>query len=306
MKLPPGFHVGDSRHMDEVQDASVTLILTSPPYNLDLEYEKGVKFEDWFSLISEVLKECDRTLKDGGRVCINVPTGIHRNPAIPIDYYVMKIALEELHWWQRGRIIWLKPYSKSRNAWGSFCKASNPTLRDSHEVVLVFNKGKESIEKGDSGISRYEFIEFTRSEWIFRPEYHDVGHPAPFPEELARRCILLFTNKGDTVLDPFSGSGTTYKVAKALDRVPIAYELNPAYIPVMLKRLNTPIVIQSDAAKQRDWIDKTFPEFAGKTRTELVIACKELGIEANVNMTRVSMMDAIDKQRKTKRLESFI
>ena len=305
-ELPPGFHVGDSRNMDDVETGSVTLIITSPPYNVDKEYERGQSFKEWKQLIHDVLKECDRVLKDGGRACINVPTGIHRNPSIAIDYHVMEIALG-LGWWQRGRVLWLKPMTKNPSGWGSFKKATNPTLRDAHEVILVMDKGKEFIPDGDSGISTEEFMEFTRSEWYMEPESAErVGHPAPFPEELPRRCILLWSNIGDIIVDPFPGSGTTLKVARALGRKAIAYELNKDYIPVIKKRLEAPMRIQSDAVNRREWIEKLYPGYHEMTRTELVDACQKVGIEASVSNSRVSMMDAIDRQRKMKRLDEFL
>lgn len=304
-RLPAGFVIGDARDMSEVDDGSVTLIVTSPPYNIGKEYEEGMTFEGWLDLMESVMKECDRVLMDGGRACFNVPTGIHRNPAIPIDYHVMRIGIG-LGWWQRARIIWLKPATSQRTMWGSYRMASNPAFRDAHEIIIVFNKGSESIGTGKSGISAEEFIEFTRSEWLFMPESAtQVGHPAPFPDELPRRCILLLSNIGDVVLDPFGGSGTTYKVAKVLRRNPLSYEKNAGYVPVILNRLDEPVHVQSDATERRKWIEKNYPGFHDKTRTELVKACKERGIKASVENSKVSMMEALSKHDKTKTLDQF-
>ena len=164
---------------------------------------------------------------DGGRACINVAnTG--RNPYIPLMHDIISMS-RRIGWWMRGIIIWFKGIeprpgidvkdisitSTASTAWGSFARATNPVLRDSHEYILVFNKGKKSIPAGNSGIFPDEFIEFSRAEWFFQP-VTGIDHPAPFPDELPRRCILLYSNEGDTVLDPFGGSCTTFKVATKL------------------------------------------------------------------------------------------
>lgn len=140
-----------------------------------------------------------------------------------------------------GEIIWNKSSSAGPStAWGSWRSASNPTLRDVHEYILVFSKegfsrnGKEL----QSTISRDEFLELTKSVWTFPAESaRRIGHPAPFPVELPRRLIQLYSFKGGIVLDPFAGSGSTCIAAFQCGRHVVAYEKNPGYAALAEKRL---------------------------------------------------------------------
>jgi len=140
----------------------------------------------------------------------------------------------------RGEVIWNKGAGAGTStAWGSWRSASNPTLRDVHEYVLVFSKGKFS-RKGEkeSTISRDEFLEFTKSVWEFPPESAErVGHPAPFPEQLPYRCIQLYTFKDDIVLDPFCGVGTTCVAAAKAGRHFVGIDVNPTYVKRAKQRM---------------------------------------------------------------------
>jgi site-specific DNA-methyltransferase (adenine-specific) len=300
--------------MNDVKDASVTLVVTSPPYCVGKEYEEGMALDEWKSLMRATLKECDRALIDGGRACINVAnTG--RNPYEPLIFHVMNIAFD-LGWWMRGIVLWIKgtepdpgddviPVSKSSTAWGSFGKATNPILRDNHEFILVFNKGKESIPNGESGISTEEFMSFTNAEWIFQP-VTGVDHPAPFPDELPRRCILLYSNKGDTVLDPFGGTATTYRVARYLGRNAITYEKNEGYVPVIKRRLNDPVVIQSKAWELYSRLKELFPDLYSKTSRELRKIASKIGIKHQGNLGKQELMAEIERRRKRQNLDDFV
>jgi site-specific DNA-methyltransferase (adenine-specific) len=141
----------------------------------------------------------------------------------------------------RGEIIWNKASSSSPStAWGSWQSASNPVLRDVHEYILVFSKGSYQRQTGDreSTITREEFLEWTRSVWTFPAvSAKKVGHPAPFPEELPHRLIQLFTFKGDVVLDPFVGSGTTCLAALADGRGFVGYDTSEAYVRLARERI---------------------------------------------------------------------
>jgi site-specific DNA-methyltransferase (adenine-specific) len=310
-QLPPGIHIKDSRDMREVKNETVTLVVTSPPYNVNLSYEKDVKFEDWLSLMKDVLQECNRVLINGGRACINVAnTG--RNPYIPLIYHVMGMAFD-LKWWLRGIVIWLKGnekdeigfkkgdifVSKSSTGWGSFGRATNPVLRDNHEFILVFNKGEPRIPDGISGILPDEFVRFTNAEWIFSPDSaRIVKHPSPFPDELVRRCILLYSNEGDTVLDPFGGSGTTYKVAKFLNRIPVIYEIQDEFIPVILKRIEEPVHIQSKAWDLYQEMKEIAPDLCDKTTRELKEIAKSCFIPTNPSMKKFELINKILEYRR--------
>jgi site-specific DNA-methyltransferase (adenine-specific) len=142
----------------------------------------------------------------------------------------------------RGEIIWDKASSGSPStAWGSWCSAANPTLRDVHEYILIFSKysfSRKNPTKRKSTVSRKEFLEFTKSVWKFAAERATkVGHPAPFPVELPYRLIQLYTFKEDVVLDPFMGSGQTAIAAIKTSRHYIGYEIDKTYARLAESRI---------------------------------------------------------------------
>ena len=302
--LPDGVCIGDSRHMESVDDESVTLVITSPPYNVNLEYETGQTFDEWLALMKVVLAECNRVMIDGGRACINIAaTG--RKPYKPMYKYIIEIS-ESLGWWMRGTVLWIKGVSSNSTAWGSWRAASNPEFRDNHEFILIFNKGKDSIGAGITKVGVEEFMEITNAEWYFSPESAtSVGHPAPFPDELPRRCILLLSNEGDIVLDPFGGSATTLKVAKLLNRQGITYELNVDYLPVMRKRLEEPLEIQCKGYERDMAIKRDFPDICDKPTRELIEIAKKAGMRKCATMKRVDLMRAIMSKSKQPMLDDF-
>jgi site-specific DNA-methyltransferase (adenine-specific) len=191
-------------------------------------------------MLGQVWQETYRLLVPGGRACINV-ANLGRKPYIPLHSYIIEQMLE-IGFLMRGEIIWNKASSASPStAWGSWKSAANPVLRDVHEYILVFSKGSFSQKRSgvESTISREEFLEWTKSVWTFPAiSAKKVGHPAPFPEELPHRLVQLYTFKGDVVLDPFAGSGSTCLAARADGRNFIGYEINPAYVALANTRLN--------------------------------------------------------------------
>jgi site-specific DNA-methyltransferase (adenine-specific) len=229
---------GSSEDMREIANQTVHLIVTSPPYCVGKEYEAEQSFEDWFVLMKKVCAEMRRVLVPGGRACINV-AGIGRNPYRPTHYYVTGIMLN-LGFLMRGEIIWNKGASAGESsAWGSWCSASNPVLRDTHEYVLVFSKETMSREKsGGDSISRDGFLQATRSVWDIPAEsVRRIGHPSPFPLELPKRLIGLYSFEGDVVLDPFCGSGTTCVAALELNRRYVGYDIVPGYCELTRDRI---------------------------------------------------------------------
>ncbi|WP_235855562.1 DNA-methyltransferase [Methanofollis fontis] len=201
----------DSRRMESLPDRSVHLMVTSPPYNVGKSYDDDLDLGEYRDLLRTVLAETWRVLVPGGRVCINV-ANVGRKPYIPYHSHIIGL-MEEIGFLMRGEIIWNKASGAGvSTAWGSWCSASNPTLRDVHEYILVFSRGtyKRPKQGREDTIKRDEFLEWTKSVWTFPTESaRKVGHPAPFPVELPYRCIQLYTYRGDVVLDPFAGSGTT-------------------------------------------------------------------------------------------------
>ena len=230
----------DSRDMSILPDNSIHIMITSPPYNVGKEYDEDLDIDEYRGLLREVFKEVYRSLVIGGRACVNV-ANIGRRPYIPIHRYVIEDMIE-LGFLMRGEIIWDKAASAGvSTAWGSWMSATNPTLRDVHEYILVFSKGsmRRISRERDSTVTRDEFLEHTKSIWSFPAESAKrVGHPAPFPLELPRRLIQLYTFKEDIVLDPFCGSGTTCIAAHMTDRHYIGFDINKKYVNLAKKRIS--------------------------------------------------------------------
>lgn len=228
-----------SEQMTELPDNSIHLMITSPPYNVTKEYDDNLSLEEYLKLLKNVWKETHRVLVPGGRACINI-ANLGRKPYIPLHSYIINDMLE-LGFYMRGEIIWNKASSASTStAWGSWLSAANPVLRDIHEYILVFCKGSYTHNrKGkESTLTKEEFLEWTKSVWTFPAvSAKMIGHPAPFPEELPLRLIRLYSFKGDVVLDPFLGSGTTSLVAIKNGRNYIGYDTNPKYIELANRRI---------------------------------------------------------------------
>ncbi len=229
----------DSQRMDNIPDSCIHLMVTSPPYNVGKEYDKNLSFDDYFVLLKNVFTETFRVLVNGGRACINI-ANVGRKPYIPYHKFVID-AMINIGFLMRGEIIWDKGTGAGvSTAWGSWCSSSNPTLRDTHEYILIFSKGKFSRKKGSKNctITKDEFLEFTKSIWRFPPESASkVNHPAPFPPELPRRCIQLYTFEDEIVLDPFGGAGATAIASIENGRHFISLDNNPMYIERARKRV---------------------------------------------------------------------
>ena len=229
--------LGDARDMSRIPSNSVHLIVTSPPYNVGMEYEQDTTFDEWVNMLNDVIKECERVLISGGRIAINIAnTG--RKPYLHLNGLVSK-WLQDNNFLLRGEIIWDKGASGNSTAWGSWLSASNPVLRDRHEYILVASKDTYARVKGINTITKQDFTDGTTSIWQVQPERASrIGHPAPFPIEIPRRLIEMYSFKGDNILDPFMGSGTTALAAKICERHYIGYELNKDYLLLAQNRLN--------------------------------------------------------------------
>ncbi len=229
-----------SENMSELPNESVHLMITSPPYNVGKEYDNDLSLEEYLDLLKSVFKETYRVLVNGGRVCINV-ANVGRKPYIPLHSHIIKI-MSEIGFFMRGEIIWDKSASAGTStAWGSWKSASNPTLRDIHEYILIFSKETYSRQKSErkDTLTKDEFLEYTKSIWSFPAESAKrIGHPAPFPIELPLRLIKLYTFEGDFVLDPFMGSGQTALAAIKAGRNYEGYDTNKEYCKLAEKRIN--------------------------------------------------------------------
>ncbi len=244
VELPPFEEWADkiyetsSENMAKVPSNSVALAFTSPPYNVGKDYDDDMAMEEYLGLIERVAKEVYRVLVPGGRYVINI-ANLGRKPYIPLHSYFYQIHCE-LNFLPMGEIIWQKGKGANGScAWGSWRSAKAPRLRDIHEYLLVFTKDVYSRpDKGMSDIGRDEFMEATLSIWQIPPESAKrVGHPAPFPVELASRVIKLYSYVNDVVLDPFLGSGTTCVAAHQLSRHYVGYDVSKEYCKIAYSRL---------------------------------------------------------------------
>ncbi len=228
----------DSRSMP-LPDKSVHLMVTSPPYVAAKEYDQDWTLNEYITLLQDVLEETHRVLVPGGRACINV-ANIGRSPYIPLHSYIIQ-SMVEIGYLMRGEIIWDKGASVGGStAWGSWQSASNPTLRDVHEYILVFSKQTFSRPREDRNntIGKEDFLENTKSVWQFRTaSASEIGHPAPFPLELPKRLIELLTFEQDVVLDPFAGSGQTAIAAANTDRFFVGFESKEKYVELARERI---------------------------------------------------------------------
>ena len=249
---------GDSKLMP-LPDNCVHLVVTSPPYNASKAYDEDLSLTDYLSMLHDVFAECYRVLAPGGRMVVNV-ANLGRKPYIPLTSHV-NLIMHDIGFMHRGEVIWDKSASAGSScAWGSFQSASNPCLRDIHEYLLMFSKGDyklprtktERAEGRIDTIGKEEFIQQTKSIWSFATESAKrVNHPAPFPVELPKRCIEMFTFVGDVVLDPFLGSGTTAVAAKMSGRKYVGCDLSAEYCAIAEDRLAqtedyAPAIIQTE------------------------------------------------------------
>jgi site-specific DNA-methyltransferase (adenine-specific) len=228
-----------SESMSELPDNCVHLMITSPPYNVKKDYDEDLTLGEYRQFLRKVLEETHRVLVTGGRACVNI-ANLGRKPYIPLHTFIIK-DMFDLGYLMRGEIIWNKAASASPStAWGSWLSASNPVLRDVHEYILVFSKDTFSRQREGqtSTITKDDFLELTKSIWTFPAiSAKRIGHPAPFPEELPRRLIELYTFEGDVVLDPFCGSGSTFVAAVNTGRTYVGYEIDSDYVELAQKRI---------------------------------------------------------------------
>ncbi len=233
------FIQGTAENMKEMPDNSIHLMITSPPYNVSKEYDDDLSLTEYLKLLENSFKETYRVLVNGGRACINV-ANLGRKPYIPLSDYISKLMID-IGYKMRGEIIWNKASSASPStAWGSWLSAANPILRDIHEYILVFSKGDYNrVGNGKQNtITKLQFMEWTKSIWTMGAESaKKIGHPAPFPEELPFRLIQLYSFKGDVILDPFMGSGTTAVSALKSERRFVGYDISKDYVSLAEKRL---------------------------------------------------------------------
>ncbi len=251
--------VGDAREMTsrQVADRSVALVVTSPPYFAGKEYETDMgaghipsTYVEYLEMLHDVFAVCLRKLEPGGRVAINV-ANLGRRPYRSLSADVMSILQDDLGMLLRGEVIWQKAKGAGGScAWGSYRSPQNPVLRDVTERVIIASKGRfdravKRAQRESAGlpheatIETGEFLDATIDVWDIPSERATkVGHPAPFPVALPKRLIELYTYKGDLVLDPFVGSGTTAVAAAESGRHYVGFDTESAYIELAESRLS--------------------------------------------------------------------
>jgi len=226
----------------EIPKNSIDLIVTSPPYNVDIKYnshDDKLSYEDYLSFSEKWLSRCFEWLKRDGRFCLNIPLDKNKGgqQSVGADLTVMA---KKLGFKYHSTIIWNEGNISRRTAWGSWLSASAPYVIAPVELIVILYKQtwKKTSAGKESDITRDEFMKWTNGLWTFSGESKKkIGHPAPFPLELPKRCIKLFSFVGDTVLDPFMGSGTTLIAAYLNNRKAIGIDIDTKYCHLAKKRL---------------------------------------------------------------------
>jgi len=234
-------YCADSTRLDVLADASVDLVITSPPYNLDVGYNgyhDDLPYQGYLEWVEKWAAALWRVSRSGGRACVNIPLDSNKGGkrAIYADYVRAFVAAG---WTYQTTIVWNEQNISRRTAWGSWLSPSAPFVTAPVEMVPVFYKDEWRRARGGrtTDIERAEFLAWTLGVWQFPGENpKKVGHPAPFPLELPRRLIKLYSFVEDVILDPFVGSGTTALAAKQLGRQCVGVDLSPEYCDVAAQR----------------------------------------------------------------------
>lgn len=240
--------------LEKIESDSIDLVVTSPPYNLGIaydEYDDNKTIDEYIKFIREVSKELFRIVKPDGRVCINIPCdgSMRQNDKqkIKVDIScIIKYIFYNTGFKYRDKIYWDKQNLKKVTAWGSYESSSNPNILLPFEEVVVFYKKMRKKEKVGTNINEMidkEFKEYSNGHWVIKGESRKGSNkkdscPATFPQEIPSRLIKMFSYRGDIVLDPFSGNGTTCLVAKKLGRKYIGFELSKKYTDYANRRIS--------------------------------------------------------------------
>lgn len=232
-----------------LKDESVHCVVTSPPYNVGIEYDgydDQIDFIEYDRMAAAASREMYRVLVPGGRAWVNVmqavpvqvnDAAVGDKPAderFPLgDLWLDALLSAGFHY--RDTITWIQDSHDGACAWGSYRMPSAPNLRGCYEIILCVYKGKTWkrsppamkgwMEPAPPLSAVTPWTDLVRNVWTMRPERRSPGAPAPFPLELPTRCLRLSTWPGETVLDPFAGSGTTVRAARAWDRLGIGFDL---------------------------------------------------------------------------------
>jgi len=253
-------YCGDSRNMTMIEDESVHLTVTSPPYYVGKKYEEYLPtLDSYLHMLKDVFQEVHRITVPGGKIIINIgdiAVGSNYNGGFPEEYMVIPKLVD-------SRAIWLKdePWANSSHVtFHSKVQHAEYRILPAWEYVFVFRKGKEPRRDRSPEFGRWidkhlEWKKWVNGQWRFRSVSRNDFHEAMFPEELVKRCVKMYSFPGDVVFDPFMGSGTTAVVAKKIGRHYLGYELDPEYVKLAENQLDG---ISDDMVEvQREYRDKT-------------------------------------------------
>lgn len=240
----------------KIAKESIDLTITSPPYSIDIkygQYNDNIPYSEYLKFTKNWLRKCFNLTKSDGRLCLNIPLDKNKGGQQSVYADIENIA-RDIGWKYHTTIIWNEQNISRRTAWGSWLSASAPFVIAPVEMILVMYKGswKKTSGSGKSDISRDDFLDWTNGFWEFEnpnevesnpvwsfngESKKKTGHPAPFPLELPKRCIKLFSYVGDTILDPFLGSGTTLVASHQTGRIAIGVEIDEKYCKLAKERL---------------------------------------------------------------------
>lgn len=306
---------GDSRNLSLMPDKSVHLIITSPPYWQLKDYGNDGQigfhdsYESYINNLNMVWAECNRVLHDGCRLCINIGDQFARSvyygryKVIPIRTEIIRFC-EALGMDYMGAVIWQKQTTMNTTGggavMGSFPYPRNGILKIDYEFILIFKKqGKAPVpaieQKQCSEMTKDEWNTFFASHWNFGGAKQD-GHIAVFPEELPRRLIKMFSFAGETVFDPFMGSGTTALAARNLQRNSIGYEINPDFRKFYEEKVSSSISFGTVEYKYRT--DGNAFDIASKMETLPYLFRDPHKMGNKIDIKRLQFGSRIDKDKK--------
>ncbi len=236
---------GDFLTTNLIENSSIDLIVTSPPYNVDIHYnsfQDDIPYEKYLEFTEKWLRRAYILMKPDGRMCLNIPLDKskgRKGAGFQSVYADIVSIAKNVGWKYFSTIIWNEGNISRRTAWGSWLSARAPYVIAPVEVIIIFYKGRwQKIKNAKSDITKEEFMGWTNGLWTFSGESKKkIGHPAPFPVELPKRCIKLFSFVGDTVLDPFLGSGSTLIACALSNRKGIGVEIDENYCKLAKNRL---------------------------------------------------------------------
>ena len=225
--------------LERMEDSLLDLTVTSPPYNVSLDYntyDDNKKHDDYIEWLSEIFSMIYLKTKVGGRCVINIGDG--KNGSVPTHSDIIQM-MKEIGWIPMTTIIWDKCQTHSRTAWGSYKSPSCPSFPTPFEYILVFCKETRKLQwEGETDLTNNEFVRNSLAIWKFGTEHlQELGHPAAFPVELPKRCIRMFAYKNSLIYDPFMGSGTTAIAAYQYECRFIGSEISEEYCKIAESRI---------------------------------------------------------------------